>query len=267
MKRRRFVASVLSATASVYATGCVGSTETDGASQYPERLPRSATAGFDHHDLDVIRAHDSLDVLDYAAPRLFDRLPGVALENVEEATAFGRRRGTAVATGVFDVEDASEALESGGFVEAGERYGHRLFEDRSGDGGVAVALNATACVRSSVGVETVRDTVDILEDDAPTAADTNDDLGLLVDELGNGAFVTGVVDGGGAVAARGKSVEVEAGEPTARVTLVRVFRTAAEAANRTATLNETAAERIHRPVAETDGRTIRVVGEVNVSRL
>ena len=268
MKRRRFLASLLTATASACTTGCAGSTETDGASLYPERLPRSATSGFDHHDIDVIRAHEALDVLDYAAPRLFARLPGVALEDIEEAAAFGRRRGTAVATGVFDVDDATEALESKGFVEAGGRNGYRMFENRAGEGGVgvAVALDETACVRSSVGVETVRDTVEVLEDDAPTVTDTNDDLALLVDRLGDGTFVTGAADGG-AVAARGKSVEAEAGDPTARVTLVRVFRTAAEAANRTATLNTTAAERVRSPVAETDGRAVRVIGEVNVSRL
>lgn len=264
MNRRRFV-SLFSAAVCVSGAGCVGSTETDDSSaSHIDRLPPHATQGFDYVDVTDVRAHDAFDVRDYASTRLFANTPGVMVGDVDDVVSFGERRGTAIAGGEFDVSRFRAALESDGFTESTTAHGYRVFESRDGR---LVAFDDETCVRSWVGIDRVRRTVEALEGDAVTAIDSDGDFATLADALDDGTFLTGAVVGNGPVVAHGKRVEVEAGDATAQVTLVRVFSTEAVAANRTAALNTTAKDRIRGPTAENDGRTVTVTGEVDVDRL
>jgi hypothetical protein len=265
MERRRFVALLSAALCA--SAGCVGPTGKDGSPARPGSLPQDATAGFGYVDLGDVRAHEALEIYDYAPVRAFGGTPGVRVGEVEEAIAFGERRGTAVAAGRFDASRASTALESDGFTGSGGTNGYTVFEKNDG---TAVAVDADSCVRSVRGPSAVRRTVEAVGGDAVTAVDSDDDFAALSDAVGDGdggTFVTGSVVGDGPVVALGERVDVEPKDTTARVTLVRVFRTEGEAANRTATANATAKRRIRGPVAEADGRTVRVTGEVGVDRL
>ncbi|MFW5983807.1 MAG: hypothetical protein ACOCRA_01225 [Halobacteria archaeon] len=265
MERRRFVA-LLSASVCVSGAGCVGSTQTDDGSGVVGRLPAQATTGFGYVDVTDVRAHETLNARDYAQSRLFANTPGIEVSDLDGVVSFGERRATASAVGEFDVSDVSSALESEGFSESTSRRGYRVFESVNGR---FLAVDETRCVSSGAGPDAVRRTVDALEGDGVTAVDFDADFAALVDGLGDGGgtFVTGAVVGEGRVVARGKRVEVEAGDATARVTLVHVFDTEQVAANRTASLNTTAKDRIRGPTAENDGRTVTVTGEVDVDRL
>lgn len=265
MERRRFVAGLASVAAvTTAATGCLNTSDSDGGPSYVELLPPAATDGFDRIDLDGVRGHGALNVEDYSAPRLFDRLPGIDTEDIGSVVVFGERRATGVATGDFDVSEVSTELASEGYVEGdgGEEY--RLFQkDRA-----TVALGEETCVRSALGTEAVREVVEVPQGEATAAVDADEDFSVLVDALGDGTFVTGALnDVGGPEVARGKSVDVERGSETAQVTFVRVYRTADVAFNSTETVNETARKTVRGPVAETDGRSVRVTGEVSVDSL
>jgi hypothetical protein len=264
MNRRRFVAGLFSAGVGASVAGCLGSTGADTGSPRPvETLPPSATAGFDYVDADDVRAHDELRIRDYSVPRSVGGIPGVSLDQVNGAVAFGERNATVTAEGEFNVSEASTALGSEGFTESDGREGYRLFERYDG----AVALDGETCIRSALGPDAVRRTVDASADTGVKATDTDDGFASLVDALGNGTFVTGRAVYDDPVVARGKRVGTEAGGSTAEVTVVRVFRTEAEATNRTATVNATADGGIRGRVAESDGRVVRVTGEADVDRL
>ena len=265
MERRRFVAGVTSfASLAAATTGCLGISDSDSRpAAYTGVLPTRATEGFDRIDTETVRGHPALDVDEYSAPRAFEGVPGVRMEDIRSVVAFGERRATGVATGGFDVPEVSAALVSEGYSENdGGRY--RLFEND----GVAVALNDRRCIRSALGTDVVRETADVIRGKGTTAADADGDFSALADALGGGTFLTGTLqDIGGPEVARGRSIEVREGSETARVTFVRLYRAAGVAANSTETVNETARKTVRGPVAEADGRAVRVTGEVDVDRL
>jgi len=269
MERRRFVASVACAL-----TGCLAydsdEEEDDAPPGYAGRLPPSATAGFDHHDVGAIRRHESLEADDYAAPRSFVGLTGFSAEGLGNTVSFGERRATAVAEGGFEPDAVYEGLESKGFTEA-ERDGFGT--DDGGypvleNGGVAVGIRGRWCIRSALGADAVAGAADALEGWAESA-DDDTDFGRLPDELGYGTFTTGRVvnDPRSPEVGRGKRVDVEAGDDEAYVTVVRVYGSADGAASAANAVNTTAAESLRRPSAETEGRVVRVKAKASVDRL